>query len=161
MANKDIIFKDNSVQVKRAIEGAIGAFLVEASSELVSQTARNTRVGDGQLKSSWSAKINETKGEATIGSPLENAIWEEFGTGEYALEGNGRKTAWYIPVDSYMGKKKPTYQGEVVIVHGKGGKEFYKTDGKKPSRAFWNAYKTSKGKIIKRFETILKGKMDK
>lgn len=34
---------------------------------------------------------NESNIEAVIGSPLENALWEEFGTGEHSINGNGRK----------------------------------------------------------------------
>lgn len=83
----DIEFKDNRIEVKRAIEGKIGKFLVECSSLIVAQTANNTITKTGHLKNSWKANINEKKGEAIIGSELENAIWEEFGTGEYALKG--------------------------------------------------------------------------
>lgn len=75
----DIEFVDNSIKVNRAIEDAIGAFLLEASGELVSQTARNTPVDTGQLKGSWKANVDESAGEAVIGSELENAIWNEFG----------------------------------------------------------------------------------
>lgn len=38
--------------------------------------------------------MDESAQVATVGNPLQNAIWEEFGTGEYALEGDGRKTPW-------------------------------------------------------------------
>lgn len=72
-------FKDNSMQVKAALDDAIIAFLHEAAGELQSQVQRNTRVDTGQLKNSWEYKIDEGKGEATVGSGLENAIWEEFG----------------------------------------------------------------------------------
>ena len=57
--------------------------------------------------------------EAIIGSSDQNAIWEEFGTGEHALQGNGRKGGW-------------SYQDE------KG--DWHYTTGKKPSRAFFKAY---------------------
>ena len=75
------------------------AWLYEAAGELEAQVKRNTKVGTGQLKNSWTYKVDESKGEATIGSPLENAIWEEFGTGQYALHGDGRKTPWVYKDD--------------------------------------------------------------
>ena len=132
----DIEFKDNRIEVKRAIDGKIGKFLVEASSLVVAQVASNTKVKTGQTKNSWKSSINESKGEAVIGSELENAIWEEFGTGEYALEGNGRKDSW-VYKDKVTGK-------------------FYRTKGKRPKRALYKAFKSTKPLIIKRAEEVLK-----
>lgn len=140
-------FTDNRIEVENALADAIESALLEVSAELVSQVKSNSRVDTSQLKGSWKSVVEETV--ATIGSPLENAIWEEFGTGEYALHGDGRKGAWYVPVDGYTGKKRPTYNGQVVIVYGKNKKKYYKTNGKKPSRAFWNAYTTLKPAMIK------------
>ena len=87
-------FEDNSVRVKAAMSDAVNQWLREASGELESQVKRNTRVDTGQLKNSWTHNVDESAQEAKVGSPLENAIWEEFGTGQYALNGDGRKTAW-------------------------------------------------------------------
>lgn len=131
-------FKDNSIKVKEALNDAITAFLHEAAGELVSQVKDNTRVDTGQLKGSWTYKVDEGAKEATIGSGLENALWEEFGTGEYALEGNGRKGGWL-------------YEDR----HG----EVHFTKGKTPSRAFFKAYTSSKPKIIKRAEQVIGAKM--
>lgn len=132
----DIEFKDNSIEVKRAISGKIGKFLVEASSLVTAQVAKNTRVKTGQTKNSWKANVNEGKKEATIGSELENAIWEEFGTGEYALNGDGRKTSWWYK-DKVTGK-------------------WHKTKGKKPTRAFYKAYLSTKDSIIQKAAEVFK-----
>ncbi len=148
---------DNSVQVKAALGEAAEAFLHEAAGEIASQAKRNTRVDNGQLKGSWRYVVQGDT--AHVGSPLENAIWEEFGTGEHALGGNGRKTPWFVPVEGYSGKKKPTFQGEVVIVHGRNGKLFYKTDGKKPNRALGRAFESRKTKLVRRAEEIMKARM--
>ena len=72
-------FTDNSAQVKAALNDAAIAYLYEAGGELEAQVKRNTKVGTGQLKNSWTYVVDEAKGVTTIGSPLENAIWEEFG----------------------------------------------------------------------------------
>ena len=88
----DIQFLDHSAEVITEIEAALREFLEEAGGECESQAARNTRVKTGQTKGSWDHRVIEDT--AYIGSDYENAIWEEFGTGEYALEGNGRKTPW-------------------------------------------------------------------
>ena len=104
--------------------------------------------------------VDESKGEAAIGSTVENAIWEEFGTGDYALE-KRRNTPWYVPVDGYVGKKRPSYNGKVVIVYGKNGKAFYKTNGKKPRRMLHNAFETKRSAIVKEAERIIKSEMGK
>lgn len=83
--------KDDSIKVKAALNDATVKFLYEAAHVIQSQVKQNTAVDTGQLKASWNFTVDESKGEATIGSPVENAIWEEFGTGEYALHGDGRK----------------------------------------------------------------------
>lgn len=129
-------FEDYSIKVKGAMEDALLQFLEEASSELQSQAARGTPVDTGQLKGSWAHTVDESNLEAKIGSPLENAIWTEFGTGEYALEGNGRKGGWRYEDD-------------------KG--EWHFTKGKKPVRMLHNAFEQTKAKIIKRAEQIMKG----
>ena len=131
-------FSDFSMQVKAALEEAAIAYLHEAAGELASQTARNSPVDTGQLKGSWDYKVDESKLEATIGSPLENAIWNEFGTGEYAAEGNGRKGGWSYKDDNG---------------------DWHHTVGKPPQRTFDKTYKGLKPKIIKRAEDVLKGKI--
>lgn len=150
-------FEDNRIECKEAISDAMTAFLYEIGGEFVSQTVRNTAVSEGQLKGSWDYVVDESEFTVTIGSPLENAIWEEFGTGEYALKKNGRNTPWYVSVEGYVGKKKPTFNGRVVIVYGKDGKAFYKTNGKKPKRALWNAFQTLQPVIQSALEEKLKG----
>lgn len=109
MADNVIKFEDYSGEVKAAIKQAAIAWLYEAIGELKSQVQRNTAVDTGQLKASWDYRVDEYKFEAVVGSPLENAIWEEFGTGEFALNGNGRKGGWFY-VDT---------KGEGHFTHGK------------------------------------------
>lgn len=128
-------FQDFHVQVNNAIEDCVMAFLEEAASEIESQARRNSRVDTGQLKGSWAHRVDEAEKEATIGSPLENAIWEEFGTGEYAANGNGRKGGWFY-------------------VDDKGNGHF--THGKKPNRTLQSAFDSKKSKIINRAKQIFK-----
>lgn len=134
----EIKFQDNRVQCKNELGDAMVAFLHEIGGEFVSQTARNSRVRTGQTKGSWDYTVDETAFQVTIGSPLENAIWEEFGTGEYALHGDGRKGGW-------------VYQAP------KG--EFYFTKGKTPNRPMHNAFTALKNKLIKRYADILRSKI--
>lgn len=131
----DIEFVDNSMQVKDALEEACIAWLYEAAGELEARVKRNTRVDTGQLKGSWDYNINESSQTATIGSPLQNAILEEFGTGQFALNGDGRKTPW----------KYQDSQGK-----------WHTTIGKKSNRALFNAFNTLKPKLQKALEDKLK-----
>lgn len=131
-----IEFKDYSVEVKNEINEAIIAFLHEAAGEIVSQTKRNTPVDTGQLKGSWTYEVQEHKGEATIGSSLENAIWNEFGTGQYALHGDGRKTPW-----------------KYKDIKGK----WHVTTGKRPQRSFYLAFTFLKPKLQSALSKKLKG----
>lgn len=160
----DVEFKDFTVRVKGAMETTAMAVLEEVAGELEAQTKRNTKVGrvhGGQLKSSWKHNVKKTTTEyaATVGSSLERAIWYEFGTGEYALEGNGRKGGWYVPIGS--GNRE---MSEAVakaygfrIIDGKDGKKFAFVKGMKPQRPLYKAYKSSKNRIIKRIQDAFKG----
>lgn len=99
--------KDNSIKVKAALNDAVIKLLYEAAEVIKSQAIQNTAEDSTNTKENWGAVVNESKGEAIIGNKIENAIWEEFGTGNYALE-KGRNTPWYVQVDGYVGKKRPT-----------------------------------------------------
>ncbi len=129
-------FEDNSIKVKAAISAAIIAWLYEAAGNIEAQAKRNTKVDTGQTKGSWSYVVDESAGEATIGSSYENAIWEEFGTGEYALYGDGRKGGW-------------------VYKDSKGN--YCYTKGKQPCRMLWNAFSTFKSAIVTSAEAKLRG----
>lgn len=131
----NVEFTDNRIKVEAALDDAVIAFLYEAAGEVEAQTKRaQTRVDTGQTKGAWTHHVDEDKGEAVIGNPLENAIWEEYGTGEYALKGNGRKKPW-------------VYKDE------RG--DWHTTHGKKPLRPLQKAFYRTKGKIIRRLGSIL------
>lgn len=132
----NVEFHDFSIKVKEAMNDKINATLEEVAGELVSQVKRNSRVKTGKTKNSFRHKVVDSEHTAYIGSSDENAIWEEFGTGEHALHGNGRKGGWFY-------------------VDRKGDGHF--THGKKPSRAFWKAYTSLKNKIIRHIQESLKG----
>lgn len=152
-------FKDFSIQVKTAMKDIAPAILEEVAGELEAQVKRNTRVDSGKTKNSWThnVEVSDDVSTATIGSPDENAIWEEFGTGEYALNGNGRKGGWVYYQDN---GHKVTYNKDGSIRKNskyKSAGNFIFTLGKKPSRAFWNAYNSKKNKLIKRIQDAFKG----
>ena len=131
---------DLSEEVKGALGRAAATWLYEAALAIEAQVKQNTAVDTGQLKGSWNHTVDESKGEAKVGSPLENAIWEEFGTGEYALNGNGRKGGWF-----YEDTK-----GEGHFTHGK-----------RPRRALHKAFETKKPAIIRRAQQLIRSEMEK
>ena len=92
----------------------------------------------------------------------ENAIWEELGTGEYALEGKGRKGGWYILIGEGEGmiSQQVVDAYHLTVKYGKDGKKYAYTTGKKPKRMLHNAFVENKAKIIRRAESILKGRLD-
>ena len=122
-------FKDFSKIVLQKIQETGETFLEEVGGEVEAQTKRNTKVDTGKTKGSWEHVVNAEKMELQIGSRHKNALWEELGTGIYALNGDGRKNKW-------------------VYKNPKDGK-FYTTVGKKPRRALYNAYNSKKNLIIR------------
>ena len=131
----NVEFHDYTIKIKEAMNNKINATLEDVAGELESQTKRNTRVRTGKTKSSFQHKVVDSEHTAYIGSDYENAIWEEFGTGEYAVNRDGRKGGW-------------------CYVDEKGVRHF--TYGKTPTRAFFNAYTSMKNKIIKRFQSVFR-----
>ena len=131
-----VIFNDFSKDVIDKINRLGIAWLEEASGEIEAQTKQNTKVDTGKTKGSWEHVVHEHKLEAEVGSRYKNALWEELGTGIYALNGDGRKTKW-------------------VYKNPKDGK-FYTTVGKKPRRALYNAYNSKKNLIIQEVQRRFK-----
>lgn len=154
-----IEFTCNSAAVKAALEQCAERILIESAAMLESQVKRNTVVDSAHTKESWDHVIDLSKNEAIVGSPLENAVWEEFGTGDYAVKGGRKGKPWYVPVEVYAGKKKPTYNGKVVIVYGKNGRMYYKTNGKKPRRALHKAFESKKSAVMHNARKIVKEEM--
>ena len=136
MRNDVIVFESKLKDVTTKIELEIYNALKEASGEVEAQVKQNQRVDTEQTKGSWKHYVSAKEHAAYIGSNYENAIWEEFGTGIHALNGNGRKTPWvYTPDD---------------------GKTFYRTKGKKPHRPLYKAMKKLRPKINKYFKQRFK-----
>lgn len=132
----NVKFEDYSFEIIKGMKKDVIAVLEECAGELESQAKMNTRVDTGKTKNDWAHEVDERTYTAYIGNTNENAIWEEFGTGEHALKNNGRKGGWW-------------YQD------ARG--EWHHTYGKKPSRAFFKAYNSLKNPIQDRIRRRLKG----
>lgn len=132
----NVEFINNSVKVKNALKDKSIAWLYEACGELEAQTKRNSAVVTGKTKGSYQHSVDECSLEGFVGSNYENAIWEEFGTGEYALNGNGRKGGWF-------------YKDARGVGHF--------THGKHPKRPMFKAFTALKNTLIHRAQKIFGG----
>ena len=132
-------FTDNTVKIMEALADDLSAFMHEVGGEIQSQARRNVRVDTGKTKGSYDYKVNESVmagvAEVIVGSDAENAIWEEFGTGEFTLNGNGRKGGW-------------TYQDDTGVWHH--------TRGKSPTQPLKKAFDKTAPKIKKQLANIVK-----
>lgn len=125
--------KNNFMEIKGLIAEQSNIFLNEATMEICSQTVQNSATQTGATRRSWRHEVEGNIG--VVGSTSINAVYEEFGTGEYALNGDGRKTPW-------------KYQD----IKGK----WYTTSGKKPKRMLFKAFESKKAFIEKRLKELLK-----
>ena len=160
-------FIDNSIKVKSALNDACIAYLYEATHELASQTKDNMPTGswNSEIKNEWQVKVDVNKLEGVVGNPLESSLWVEFGTGEHAINHDGHKGYWvYVPGDSthsaaYNGKSYTLEEAKRTVAWLKErGVEARYTKGQRAKRPFFKAYKYLKPSLIKRAETVLKGR---
>lgn len=164
MANVE--FQDFSVKVKGAMEDAITAYLYEAAGEIEAQTARNSTPGKKyrgiQAQNLWEYAVDEKDKEATVGSKHEAAYWEELGTGEYALNNDGRK-GWWVYVegnDTPRANQKKYTRDEAIGIAASmraEGLDAHATNGSEPKRPLYRAFTSLKSALIQRAEKVLKG----
>lgn len=162
--NNGVTFTDNSVKVKADLEKALVAFLHEASAEIKTQAERYTKTGKGaQLKKHWEKVVDAGKMQAIIGNTLEYAIYQELGTGEYALEGKGRKGYWVYVKDGDTGKMSRSSKSytlpearRIMAMLREKGLEAYYTKGTRPKRMLYKSFKMWKPKIQARAKQIFK-----
>ena len=129
-------FTDNSAKVINNIEKKAIAFLEEAKATFSAQAADNSPVDTGALKKSFvtDSIVVDKEHTAYIGSSLEYAVYQEYGTGEYALEGNGRQGGW-VYKDPKTGERRFTR-------------------GTKPKRMLYHAFQSKKEKVKRRGREI-------
>lgn len=131
-----IEFNDYSAKVLANLEKKGQIFLEEAKNTLANQTARNTKRVTGRLADSFTTDSVVVENTAYIGSSVEYAPYYELGTGEYALNGNGRKGGW-VYIDKKTGK----------LVH---------TKGSYPRRPLYHAFQQKKESVKQRAHEVFK-----
>lgn len=159
-----IIFEDFSGKITKEIEDTTQKWLLESGNELASQVAMRTGQGayTSQIAQEWTCIVDKEKYMAIVGNPLENALWEEFGTGEYALNGDGRKGYWVYVKDSNNNKSKSETQytlkeakRAVAYLRSKGLEAYY-TCGKKPRRCLHHAFANNEETIKEQLRNQLR-----
>lgn len=91
-------FKANSGKVMDAIKAEMLIRVTKAAELIKNQAKMIAPVGGGvgQLRDTidYNIQIKDDEIVGQIGSPLMYAIYNEFGTGEFAENGQGRKGGW-------------------------------------------------------------------
>ena len=98
----NVEYVNNTAKITAALDKCADTWLIQSAQILRKAVRNTTKEKSGDLKKSWRYEITSKGDEqiAQVGSPLENALWEEYGTGEYAVEGGGRKGYWvYVDGD--------------------------------------------------------------
>lgn len=128
--------KDYTDKILNSFERKANAFLLEVKDSVASQASLNSPVDTGGLSRSFltDSFVDKKEKTAYIGSSLKYSIWQEFGTGEYALEKNGRKGGW-------------------VYKSSKDG-NFYRTKGVKPQRMLYKALLNKKTLIASQAKKV-------
>lgn len=161
-------FVNFSVQCKEALEDAAIAYLNEAGGELHAQTVRNSSQGveyqGKQAQNLWSIHVDESAKEVSVGSPDEAGFWEELGTGEKALYGNGRRGWWVYVEGSDKPRSRQKYYTEeeakdVAAYLRSQGHDAHATNGRKPNRPLYRAFASLKGQLIRLAEEKFRGRL--
>lgn len=160
-ANNTVRVEVNAEEVTAEIRRALAAFLEEAGGEVESAAVAYSPVSDGQLKGNWGHIVDADKLQVTIGNTMQHAIWMEFGTGEHALEGKGRKGGWWIPVGNGAGQisEDAANKYHFRIRANEEGQKFAFTKGARPRRMLHNAMQDMEGAIQTRANEIIRGRL--
>jgi len=161
-------FTNNTAKVIAALDDAAIAYLHEAAGELQAQTKRNSRpvkYGRHDVKNSWKYNVDESKQEAKIGSELEASYWEELGTGEHAINHDGRK-GWWVYVegnDTPQSNQKYYTEDEAKSVAAglrAKGLPAHATNGTEANRPMFRAFNSKKAALVRRAEQVIKTRME-
>ena len=132
----DWTINDNTGKAIKSIVKALETAMEKACLIVETQAKTLAPVDKGGLRQSIGHNVEKNASSVTgsVGRNLKYAIYQEFGTGEFAENGRGRKGGWVY--------KAPD------------GK-FYYTKGAKPTRFLRNAFKEKKSTVENIFKTAL------
>jgi phage gpG-like protein len=97
-------FKDNSKAAKKALKDATIQWLIQSCIMVEGQAVLLVKTDTSRLKGSIDHYIDEEELEGYVGTNVEYSVFVEFGTGEFAENGMGRKGYWVYVADGGSGK---------------------------------------------------------
>lgn len=150
-------FIDNRIEVKTELNNTTFAWLVAWANEIASTAKDNCAMDGGegiQLRKSYHAQVSG--GAAKVGTPYESGLWEEFGTGEYAVNGDGRK-GWWVYKDGYKGDGGDVLTEQEAKAIAAGDPSLHATNGRPAQYTLEKAFTVNKPKAIADLERMLKG----
>lgn len=167
-------FRDFSIDVKTALNDTTIAWLHEVANEVTAKAKRNCVMKDDagkQLKGSYANVVDDDRGTATIGTPLEAGYWEEFGTGEFAdMTKNGGKPGrqgWWVYVKGQAPRAKVSQkyrtkdEAEAVAASMRAeGLDAHATSGRRPNYTLEKSFEATKNPAIARLKNKLKERME-
>ena len=171
----NVEFKDFSIQVAEALNETTIKWLIETANEVTSQAQRNCAMEDDagkRLKGSYANSVDKEEGVATVGTPLEEGYWEEFGTGSYAdTTKNGGKQGrpgWWVYVKGQgpSATKSKEYRDEdeakaIAASMRADGLDAYASNGRRPNYTLEKSFETTKNPAIAQLKRMLKERMEK
>lgn len=89
-----MVFRDNSQQGIEAIKAATVEWLFQACILVEGQAVMLAPVDTARLRNSIDYIVDERELIGYVGTNVEYAIYLEFGTGEFAENGRGRRGGW-------------------------------------------------------------------
>lgn len=133
------MFIDNREQAKDRLDDLTLEFLEKATKTVQSSAVSLVAVDSGHLKQSIDTMVDDAEFIGYVGTNTFYGIYLEFGTGEFAKNGGGRKGGWVYPDPE--GKRDEN-----------GRLKFYFTYGQRPQPYLLPAFRTNKSNI----EALLK-----
>ena len=167
----NVEFKDFSFEVKAELNKTTIGWALDTGNEIAAQAQRTTSTSDWtstertQLRDSYACQPGGSEGEYHVGTPLQQGYWEEWGTGEYAAHGDGRKGWWiYIPGQPSMGggqsySTREEAEKMAAYIKAAHGKTAIVTNGRRPNYTLENAFGAVKNPAIAQLEKLLKERM--
>lgn len=129
MAKADFTFESNVPEAKSRLQTAQRAGLLAACLTVEKYVKEYSRHKTGSTRDSYGHELVED-GEAllgAIGSDEMNAIYEEYGTGEFAENGDGRKGGW--------------------VYYDPAGQQFIFTYGKEPNKPMRRGFNVARSEV--------------
>lgn len=167
-----VTVQDFSVQVKTKMSQAVANALRESGAEVASHANSNVRMpydAGQKLRGSYSYSVDAAGGRCTVGTPLEEGYWEEFGTGSHADTAKnggvpGRPEWWVFIPNETPRTDNPVYRTEeeakaIAASWREDGKDAHASNGNDPNYTLEKAFTAKKATIQRFFENDLRGEL--